>query len=73
MFGLGKKRSKFGKWLDKQGLTQREVEKAARINKNTMSLLCNDRDYSPKYSTWAKVEKALRKEGYNVDYDDFWM
>ena len=27
MFGLGKKRSKFGKWLDRQGIQQIELEK----------------------------------------------
>jgi DNA-binding XRE family transcriptional regulator len=71
MFGLGKPRTKFGKWIDKKGLTQREVAEQAKVSGTTLSSMCSDPDYSPKYETWYKVKKALKSLGYNVDRKDF--
>ncbi|MGE0992074.1 transcriptional regulator, partial [Bacillus sp. GMa5/2] len=39
MFGLGKKRSKFGKWLDRQGIKQIELEKKSKLSTGTISRL----------------------------------
>lgn len=72
MFGLGKKRSRFGKWLDKQeDLTQIELEKKARLSRGTISKLCNDADYRPKIETIAKIKKALKSLGKDVPPDDY--
>lgn len=71
MFGLGKPRSRFGKWIDREGLTQRDIAKKAKISEMSLTRMCNDKEYVPKYSTWAKVERALRSLGYDVDRDDF--
>jgi transcriptional regulator with XRE-family HTH domain len=73
MFGLGKRRSKFGSWLDRRGISQRDVAKKAKLSDQTISRLCNSNEESPKISTWVKVQKALNSMGYNADYDDFWM
>jgi hypothetical protein len=73
MFGLGKKRTKFGKWMDKKRIKQIELEEAADLGRATISNMCNNVDYAPKYSTFTKVKKALEKWGYSVDYEDFWM
>ncbi|MEH7373142.1 transcriptional regulator, partial [Priestia megaterium] len=52
MLGLGKKRTRFGRWLDNQeDINQLELEKATKLSRPTISRLCNDRDYIPKYST----------------------
>nr|WP_028982821.1 helix-turn-helix transcriptional regulator [Sporolactobacillus terrae] len=72
MFGLGKSRTKFGKWLDKKGISQNDVAKGSKVGRSTISRMAGDRDYSPKYSTFVKVKKWLKKEGYSKDYDDFW-
>ena len=66
MFGLGKKRSRFGKWLDKQDITQGELAKKAKVGDMTISRLCNDDSYSPKYSTIIKIKNALNKLGKDV-------
>ncbi|MEI5905619.1 helix-turn-helix transcriptional regulator [Bacillus spongiae] len=71
MFGLGKKRSTFGRWLDKKGLTQDEVAKCSKVGRTTISNMCNDEDYSPRIATWVKVQRALERKGYTVDRNDF--
>lgn len=73
VFGLGKKRSKFGKWLDKQGITQGELEKAAKLSRGTISKLCNDKTYIPKFSTITQIIRGLKKLGQNIHENDFWM
>lgn len=72
MFGLGKTRTKFGKWLDKKGIAQNEVAKKSKVGRTTISNMCSDKDYSPKYSTFEQVRRGLEKMGYDVDYNDFW-
>ena len=73
MFGLGKPRTKFGKWMDKEGIVQNEVAKESKVGRTTISNMCSDKDYAPRYSTFEKVKRALNKMGYDVEYDDFWM
>jgi transcriptional regulator with XRE-family HTH domain len=66
MFGVGKPRSKFGKWLDREGISQVELEEKAKLSRGTVSRLCNDEEYEPKHETVAKVRKALAKLGKNI-------
>jgi len=72
MFGLGKKRSKFGKFLDKNGITQEELSKVSKVNRNSISRVASSDDKDPSFKNAKKIIKALRKEGFDVDYDDFW-
>jgi DNA-binding XRE family transcriptional regulator len=72
VFGLGKRRSKFGKWLDKRDITQGELAKKAGVGDMTISRICNDDNYIPKHDTIFKIRKALEKLGHNAP-DDFWM
>ncbi|KMJ56443.1 DNA-binding protein [Bacillus sp. LL01] len=72
MFGLGKQRSRFGKFLDKNRIMQEEVAKESGVNRNTISRLTKSDDNRPSMKNGSKIIKTLRKEGYNVDYDDFW-
>lgn len=69
--GLGKRRSKFGKFLDKKGIRQNEVAKKAKISTASMTRLCNEEDYVPKISTWVKIERALKSMGHEVRRDNF--
>lgn len=71
MFGLGKKRSKFGRWLDRKGLHQNDVAKKAKVSTATMTRLCNETDHMPKISTWVKIKRALKSMGYDVDRENF--
>jgi Helix-turn-helix len=73
LFGLGKKRTKFGKWLDREGITQIELEKKSRLSRGTISKLCNDDNYRPKVSTVEKVKRALKQMGKDIDDNYFGM
>lgn len=71
MFGLGKPRSKFGKWLDRKGIEQIDVAKKAKLSEMTLTRMCNDSGHMPRISTWVKVQRALKSMGYDVDRDKF--
>lgn len=70
-FNLGKtRRSKFGRWLDNEGITQSELRDKSKLSQGTISKLCNDSDYRPKLSTIARVKKALKALGYEPPNDN---
>ncbi|WP_144561642.1 helix-turn-helix domain-containing protein [Bacillus mycoides] len=73
MYGLGKKRTKFGRYLDKNGIAQIELERTSKLSTGTVSKLCNDKKYRPKFSTIIQIIKGLEKLGKNIDENDFWM
>lgn len=72
MFGLGKKRSKFGKYLDKNSISQQDLSEKSGVSKSTISRLCQPENYEPNFKSAKKIINTLKKSGYNVDYDDFW-
>jgi putative transcriptional regulator len=72
MFGLGKPRTKAGRYLDRNKLTQEKVRTAADIDRVTMAELCGNEDYNPHVKTRIKLIGALRKMGYDVSMEDFW-
>jgi len=71
MWSRGKKRSKLGKFLDKNGYTQTELGELTKLNKSTISKLCTDASYVPSGNTIKKVMKALRMLDSNLKPDDF--
>ena len=73
LFGLGKKRTKFGRFIDREGIKQIEIEERAGLGRATISRLCNDHEYRPKFETVQKVRKALRELGCDVPDDYFGM
>lgn len=72
VFGLGKKRTKLGKWLDKRGITQSWLMRKTGLNKNTIGDLTSDPERLPNARTMSKILKALREVDPNVKSDDFW-
>ncbi|MBP3953634.1 helix-turn-helix domain-containing protein [Bacillus suaedae] len=72
MFGLGKQRSRFGKFLDRHSILQEEIAKESGVNRNTISRLTKADDNRPSMKNGSLIIRTLRKEGYEVDYDDFW-
>ncbi|MEH6940910.1 helix-turn-helix domain-containing protein [Bacillus sp. JJ722] len=73
LFGLGKSRTKFGRWLDRENITQLDIEKLSGLSRGTVSKLCNDKEYTPKFETVGRVKKALKKLGKSVPDDYFGM
>lgn len=71
MWGIGKKRSKVGKFIDKHGYTQEDLKKISKVNRNTVSKICSDPDYIPSGSTMKKILKALRELDPSAKTDDF--
>ncbi|RCW41625.1 transcriptional regulator [Paenibacillus prosopidis] len=72
MFGIGKKRTPFGKWLDKKGILQEWIVKETTLNKFTISKLANKTDHIPSGRTMKKILLTLRKIDPNIKQDDFW-
>jgi transcriptional regulator with XRE-family HTH domain len=63
MFGLGKNRSKLGKFLDSKGITQTWLAQKSTVNKNTINDLCNgESDRSPTARTIKKIMKVINHE-----------
>ncbi|MDX8367960.1 helix-turn-helix transcriptional regulator [Cytobacillus sp. IB215665] len=73
MFGLGKPRSKFGKLLDKNSITQEDLVRKSGVNRGTISRLCQGNAFNPSMKNGTKIINALRTlTGKRIDYDDFW-
>ncbi len=72
MFGLGKPRTKFGKWIDKHGIKQIDLEKKTKLSRGVISRLCNEKDHEPTFRTISKVKKALKELGHDLDKNRFW-
>lgn len=71
-FGLGKQRSKLGRWIDKQGISQEELARRAGVSRNTVSRLCMGDAFTPNMKTASKIVKALRKYDAEISAEDFW-
>jgi putative transcriptional regulator len=72
-FGLGKKRSKLGRWLDRHGISQTEFSKLSKVSRPTITRLCSDDEHQPNMKTANKVIRALKDlTGKDIDHNDFW-
>lgn len=73
-FSLGKRRSRFGKFLDKNGISQQEVANKSGVSRGTISRMCQpEHEEGPTMKNARKIIKALKDlTGKDVDYDDFW-
>ncbi|MED4116593.1 helix-turn-helix transcriptional regulator [Priestia megaterium] len=65
------KRSKFGRWLDKQGIQQMDFAKHSKVSRATISKLCNDSEYSPGTTVLKKVMKTIRTIDNSKKINDF--
>jgi len=73
MFGLGKRRTKLGRFLDRNGLKQEWLVKESGINRESVSRLCDGEEKrSPQERTIIKIIGTLRRHGHDVRADDFW-
>jgi len=70
--GLGKHRSKFGKSLDDNGISQQDLADKSGISKSTVGRLCGDDSAQPNWQTRKKLMKALRQYDGEMSADDFW-
>jgi putative transcriptional regulator len=69
---LGKKRSKFGCFIDKNSISQTTLSKKSGVSKSTISRLCHPEEYQPNMQNAIRIINALKDAGYDVDFDSFW-
>lgn len=72
MWGLGKKRTKLGKFLDKHNIEQEWLVRKSGLGRNTIGELANNFDRSPTQKTMQKILKTLREVDPRIKADDFW-
>lgn len=72
MYGLGKPRTKLGRWIDQNNISQLDLADYTGVSRNTISQLCNNEEYEPYEETIIKVIRGLRRMGYDVSVSDFW-
>lgn len=74
MFGLGKPRSKFGRFVDSNGISHGELVRISGVSKDTVTKACTEEN--PKLRRISKdalVETVRKISGRNVSGKDFWM
>ncbi|WP_160044723.1 XRE family transcriptional regulator [Paenibacillus sp. USDA918EY] len=74
MFGLGKKRTPLGRFIDQnRNISQEWLVKETGLNRDSISDLCDGgKNIRPRAKTVQKIISALRKAGYDVNASDFW-
>jgi len=65
------KRTKFGKFLDKEGITQMDFADRSGVSRNTVWRLCNIKGYIPTPVVLRKVMRAVIKIDHRKDFHDF--
>ncbi|GKU79836.1 transcriptional regulator [Paenibacillus sp. L3-i20] len=73
MFGIGKKRTKYGDFLDINMIKQERISEETGLHRDTITRACNDQEYSVKKSTRKLLTDAASKlSKKNVKQSDFW-
>lgn len=71
--GIGKPRTRLGKFIDNCGLTQKWLEKTTGLGEATVGRLCNEHDYRPTERTKMTIVTILQNEvDPHVAVGDFW-
>lgn len=71
MYGLGKKRSEFGRYIDRLDITQGELIKLSGVSKNVITRACNGEDIRD-ISKSLLVKATNKLTGENKKVSDFW-
>ncbi len=69
MFGLGKYRTSFGKWLDRHKKTSMEFSQECGVHRQTIDSMAGDKGYAPRQTTIDKVLKAAKKIDPDATYE----
>lgn len=72
MFGIGRRGSKFGKFLEKHRISQTELAESSGVSNSTISRLASGDAFKPSEKNASKLIKALRKIDSSVQHEDFW-
>lgn len=72
MWYFGPPRSKFGKWIKRNGLTQMDVARMSGVSHTTISALATGKTKKPTRLVSRKLIDALRQVDPSVKAKDFW-
>lgn len=73
MFGLGKPRSRFGKYVDKNGISHGELVKKSGVSKDTVTKACSDDDVELREISKKALVAGINKiTGDQKSVSDFW-
>jgi uncharacterized protein YgbK (DUF1537 family) len=73
MFGLGKGRSNFGRFVDKYGISHGELVKRSGVSKDTVTKACSDDNcVLREISKCALVTAVNNLTGQSKSVNDFW-
>lgn len=73
MFGLGKPRSKFGKFVEKNGISHGELVRISGVSKDTVTKACAKSDIQLRGISKTALVKAVNKiTSQKMNIDDFW-
>jgi predicted XRE-type DNA-binding protein len=69
---LGKKRSKFGQWIDSHGLSQSDIVDMTGVSRRTINELANDDSRDIRWDTRKKIMDAVNEIDEDKTTRDFW-
>jgi len=69
---VGKSRTKLGKFIDKNKITQSQLAKWSGVSMNTLTNMCTSEDYRVTDLSKRRVVEALNKNGHDCRIDSFW-
>ncbi len=71
-FGLGKSRTKFGRWIDEKGIRQEDIQKRSGLSDETISRAANKDDWKPSWKTRKRIMDAVNEIDEDKTTRDFW-
>lgn len=69
---FGKKRSEFGRYLTRRGISQRWLAEQTGVSEATISELASGNREAPTMKTANRIIKALRQYDSEISAEDFW-
>jgi len=69
---LFKPRTRLGFWLDQRNVTQEWLALATKLDRKTISRLCNMAVTTPKDKTKRRIINVLKEVDSRVNIDHFW-
>ena len=70
--GMERRRSRFGEWLEREGLSQLEVSRMSGVSQQTINGLATGDVKRPTRLTARKLMSALKEVDPEVTLGDFW-
>lgn len=71
-FGVGVPRSKFGKWMQRNRISQEELSRESGVSSATISRLMRDDERGPSWRVQKRLIDAMRQYDSEISSSDFW-